>query len=125
MLKDILPKLEKVKKLGERWVACCPVHNDTNPSMTMKEEDGKVLMHCFACQANGQEVVQALGLPASVLFRDSKRQEIPQKVIEAAKEDAYFIAIFESEKAKGSRITHNDFKRYKLAKERIKLLKAV
>lgn len=125
MLKDILPKLDKVKKLGERWVACCPVHNDTNPSMTMKEEDGKVLMHCFACQANGQEVVQALGLPASVLFRDSKRQEIPQKVIEAAKEDAYFIAIFESEKAKGSRITHNDFKRYKLAKERIKLLKAV
>jgi hypothetical protein len=70
-------------------------------------------------------VVAALGLPASVLFRDSKRQEIPQKVIEAAKEDAYFIAIFESEKAKGSRITHNDFKRYKLAKERIKLLKAV
>lgn len=125
MLKDILPKLDKVKKLGERWVACCPVHNDTNPSMTMKEEDGKVLIHCFACQANGQEVVAALGLPASVLFRDSKRQAIPQKVIEAAKEDAYFIAIFESEKAKGSRITHNDFKRYKLAKERIKLLKAV
>lgn len=125
MLRDILPKLEKVSQRGERWIACCPVHNDNNPSMTMKEEDGKVLIHCFACQANGQEVVEALGLPASVLFRDSKRQAIPQRVIEAAKEDAYFIEIFEKEKAKGSRITHNDFKRYRLAKERIKLLKAV
>jgi hypothetical protein len=123
VLSDILPKLEKVKQNGERWWACCPVHNDKNPSMTLKEEDGKVLIHCFSCQANGQEVVAKLGLPASVLFRESKRQEIPQKVIEAAKEDAYFIAIFESEKQKGNRITHNDFKRYKLAKERIKLLK--
>jgi len=39
-------------------------------------------------------------------------------------EDLYFIAIFESEKKKGSRITYNDLKRYRLAKERVKLLEA-
>lgn len=90
--------------------------------MTLKEEDGKVLIHCFSCQANGQQVAEALGLPGSVLFRDSKRQAIPQKVLEKAKEDAYFIEIYEEQKRKGGRITTNDWKRYRTAKERVKLL---
>lgn len=122
MLRDILPKLQKAHQKGERWWACCPVHNDKNPSMTLKEEDGKVLIHCFSCQANGQQVAEALGLPGSVLFRDSKRQAIPQKVLEKAKEDAYFIEIYEEQKRKGGRITTNDWKRYRTAKERVKLL---
>lgn len=81
-------------------------------------------MHCFGCQADGMEVMKALRLSPSFLFRDPRRNEIPKAVLEKAEEDLYFIDIFEQEKAKGNRITYNDLKRYRLAKERVKLLKA-
>ena len=123
MLKDILPKLKKVKVVNGKTWACCPVHEDNNPSMILTERDGKVLIHCFSCQASGLEVVNALGVSPNVLFeKECERRAIPQRVIEKAKEDLYFISIYENEKEKGGRITWNDQKRYKLAKERVKLL---
>lgn len=124
MLSDILPHLKGVtKKSGKIW-AICPAHPDKNPSLSITEEPDRVLMHCFGCQANGIEVMNALRLSHSLLFRDPRRNEIPRAVLEKAEEDLYFIDIFEQEKAKGSRITYNDLKRYRLAKERVKLLKA-
>ena len=124
MLADILPHLKGVtKKSGKIW-AICPAHPDKNPSLNITEEADRVLMHCFGCQANGTEVMKALRLSPSLLFRDLQKNEIPKAVLEKAEEDMYFIDIFEQEKAKGSRITYNDLKRYRLAKERVKLLKA-
>lgn len=123
MLNEILPRLDKVKQRGDRLWACCPVHQDKTPSLTLKEEGGMVLIHCFGCNANGLQVVEALGLPASVLFlKPLDRPVIPRKTIEAAREDMYFIAIYESEKEKGNRVTFSDSKRYKLAIQRVKLL---
>lgn len=123
MLNDILPSLDKVKQRGDRLWACCPVHQDKTPSLTLKEQDGMVLMHCFGCNANGLQVVEALGLPASVLFlKPLDRPAIPRKTIELAKEDRFFIAIYESEKEKGNKVTFNDSKRYRLATQRVKLL---
>ena len=125
MLKVILDRLDKVKTVGNETWACCPVHKENNPSMSLREADGKIIAHCFACHATGVEIVEALGLPASVLFSEntkSYRRSIPNKVIEKAKEDAYFIEIFDNEKSKGGRITWNDQKRYKLALQRVKLL---
>lgn len=124
MLADILPHLKGVtKKSGKIW-AICPAHPDKNPSLSITEESDRVLMHCFGCQADGMEVMKALRLSPSFLFRDPRRNEIPKAVLEKAEEDLYFIDIFEQEKAKGNRITYNDLKRYRLAKERVKLLKA-
>lgn len=74
MIDDLLDRLDKVKQVGkDKWKACCPVHGDRNPSMTLSEvigDDGygKVLVYCFACHAGAQEVTEALGLPMSVLF---------------------------------------------------------
>jgi hypothetical protein len=68
-------------------------------------------------------VVNALGLSPSVLFKkQGERRAIPRSVIEKAKEDLYFISIYDNEKEKGGRITWNDQKRYKLALQRVKLL---
>lgn len=123
MLDEILPRLDKVKQRGDRWWACCPVHDDNSPSMTLREDADRVLIHCFSCQANGIQVAEALGLPASVLFlKEKARPPIPRKVLELAKEDRFFIAIFESEIESGNRVTFNDKKRYRLALERVKLL---
>lgn len=124
MLADILPHLNGVEKRSNKLWAICPAHPDKNPSLSIKEEDDRVLMHCFGCQANGIEVMKALRLSPSLLFRDPRKNEIPRAVMEKAEEDLFFIEIFENEKRKGSRITYNDLKRYRLAKERVKLLKA-
>tara|TARA_R100000951_G_scaffold116432_1_gene128225 strand:+ start:1082 stop:1459 length:378 start_codon:yes stop_codon:yes gene_type:complete len=122
VLSEILQRLDKVKQHGDQYYACCPVHDDKSPSMGITEKEGKVLIHCFSCGATGQEVMEAIGLPVSALFRDKKRGDIPNKIIEKAKEDVWYIEVFENEKRKGTRITYNEWKRYRLAKERVKIL---
>ena len=124
MLEAILDKLEKVKVIGKETWACCPVHNEKNPSMSLREVDGKIIAHCFACLASGDEIAKALGLPPSVLFMDDiqRRSSIPRKAFELAQEDLYFIDLFEKQKESGGRVTWNEHKRYKLAKQRSKLL---
>lgn len=45
----ILAKLQKVKSHGGSWMACCPAHEDRNPSLSIAEgKDGRVLLTCHA-----------------------------------------------------------------------------
>ena len=123
MRADILPKLDKVRRRGSKYTACCPVHNDKTPSLSLEEPADRVLIHCFGCQANGIEVMDALGLSHSFLFRDSRPGgSLPMAVREKAEEDVYFIAILDGMRKRGERIPYDSYKRYKLAKERVKLL---
>jgi putative DNA primase/helicase len=36
------------KKSGGGWLARCPAHDDKNPSLSLRDVDGKVLVHCLA-----------------------------------------------------------------------------
>jgi DNA primase len=45
---DILPKLKKAKRDQNGWTACCPAHDDKNPSLAIAVEDKKILFKCFA-----------------------------------------------------------------------------
>ena len=66
---DLLNTLSKVKQTGaNRWIACCPAHQDRRPSLTITEkDDGMVLLHCWAgCGA--AEVLGAVGLEFDALF---------------------------------------------------------
>lgn len=67
-LEQFLSRLQKVRKNGSGFVACCPAHQDKSPSLTIKQEtDGKILIHCFAgCGAD--EVVGAIGMELSDLM---------------------------------------------------------
>lgn len=124
MIDELLDRLEKVKRTGkDKWVACCPVHGDKNPSMSVAEKDGRVLCHCFACNANGLEVVQALGLSPSVLFEKPLEQGyIPKRVYEELEMDRLVIAGYEEMKKQGKPLTYKDFKRVRLARKRIEVL---
>lgn len=65
----VLSGLERVKSTGRnKWMACCPAHDDGSASLSLKSlDDGRLLLHCFAgCSAS--EVVSALGLSLSDLF---------------------------------------------------------
>jgi putative DNA primase/helicase len=46
--KDIARAL-RGHRSGSGWMACCPAHDDTTPSLSISEtEDGKPLVHCHA-----------------------------------------------------------------------------
>jgi 5S rRNA maturation endonuclease (ribonuclease M5) len=47
-LEAILAKFERVTKSGSEYKALCPAHADKNPSLSIKEENGKIILHCFA-----------------------------------------------------------------------------
>ncbi len=47
------------KKANGGFMACCPVHEDHNPSLSLDEKDGNLLVKCFA-GCSQKEVVQAL-----------------------------------------------------------------
>lgn len=47
-ISDVLKALKKVKQLkGGQYIAVCPAHKDTKPSLSVKEVDhGKVVVFC-------------------------------------------------------------------------------
>ena len=55
-----LSSLDKFRRVGQdRYVACCPAHDDENPSLSITQTHDKVLVHCFAgCEQ--WDVLQAL-----------------------------------------------------------------
>jgi putative DNA primase/helicase len=40
--------LEKSRRVGNHWLACCPAHADRHPSLSIAAKNGKVLLHCWA-----------------------------------------------------------------------------
>lgn len=68
MITDLLSKLDKVRQTGSNtWTACCPAHKDRSASLSIRDADGKVLLHCFAgCSV--AEVIGAIGMELSDLF---------------------------------------------------------
>ena len=65
----LLDRLEKVRRKGDgKWMACCPAHDDKNPSLSITGiGNGKVLIHCFA-GCSPADVVRSLGLSMSDLY---------------------------------------------------------
>ncbi len=126
-LENIIKHLSKVRKTHKGYSACCPVHDDKSPSMTLTEtNDGKVLIHCFGCGARGTDVVEALGLPASELFSGefTGTYDAKYNLRKTELEDSLVITMYEDAKRNAQYLSHADFKRYKLAKARIEQLVA-
>jgi hypothetical protein len=63
---DVLTRLEGVRAMRGYWIARCPAHDehnngDANPSLTITERDGNLLVHCQSRHANAQDrVIEAL-----------------------------------------------------------------
>lgn len=47
------------KQTTDGYVCLCPAHNDRNPSLSITEKDGKILVHCHA-GCSQENVIQAL-----------------------------------------------------------------
>jgi Protein of unknown function (DUF3631) len=70
------------KRSGEGWKAKCPVHDDRNPSLSIREgSDGCALIKCHAgCQTN--DILAAISLKPRDLFVSSKNgSESPKQTL--------------------------------------------
>jgi hypothetical protein len=66
-------------------MALCPAHADKNPSLSINESNGKILLHCFAgCSV--ESICEVLQIRVSDLFsehvtaREKKQPEIVRRV---------------------------------------------
>jgi hypothetical protein len=64
----LINRLDKVKQTGPgKWIARCPAHEDRSPSLAIKDEDGTVLVHCFAgCEV--ADICDSVGVDIGELF---------------------------------------------------------
>ena len=66
-VRRLLSRLEAVRPVPGGWMARCPSHEDNNPSLSIAEREGRILLNCFAgCTA--ESIVGAVGLQLSDLF---------------------------------------------------------
>jgi DNA primase len=64
----ILNQLEEVRVTGpDQWMAKCPAHSDNTPSLSIKQTEDTILLHCFAgCDTD--TICEKLGLELKDLF---------------------------------------------------------
>ncbi|TWI58697.1 hypothetical protein IQ22_00405 [Pseudomonas duriflava] len=119
----ILSRLDKVKAKGAgKWEACCPAHQDKNPSLGIKEcDDGTVLLKCWAgCTAT--DITAAIGLDLRDLFPGEKTQRRgPSKTAIRHEQAVYQIGL--SMQAQGLQLSEKDQARFDLAKQRLGVTK--
>jgi len=64
---EVLSRLRGVRRSRNGWIALCPAHDDRNPSLSVRENNGKTLLHCFSgCAA--EAVCAALKIGTRDLF---------------------------------------------------------
>ena len=64
----LLDRLSGVRQTGTgRWIARCPAHDDHSPSLSIRDIDDRVLVHCFAGCAVG-DVLSAVDLTLAELY---------------------------------------------------------
>lgn len=91
------------RKVGQGWTARCPAHDDREPSLSIRDADGKVLVRCHA-GCNQRDVIAALkerGLwdcKERTAFRKSLRLKAspPRPDPDHAERSAFALSIWHS-----------------------------
>jgi hypothetical protein len=123
-----LSHLDGVKRTGaDRWLACCPAHDDKRPSLSIREIDGdRVLVHCWAgCSV--EEVLGAVDLTFDSLYptrpthhaRPERRPFPAADVLRASEHEALIVAVAASNLGNGLELTEEDRARLLLASSRL------
>ena len=67
ILDNVLSRLDKVKRSGKGYLACCPAHEDRSPSLSITPDGDTVLINCFA-GCGTAEVLDAIGFSFSDIY---------------------------------------------------------
>jgi DNA primase len=126
-LEDFLSRLEKVRGKNGSFTACCPAHRDKSPSLAIRQDGERILLHCFAgCGA--KDVVSAVGLTLGDLFQEEKkwhrqkplkRQFYATDLLRIINKEALIVLISAIDMAGGKKLSDADLERLKVAAGRI------
>lgn len=125
----LISRLSRVKQNGSgRWMACCPAHEDRNPSLSVQETaDGRVLVQCFA-GCDTQNVISAVGLDWSDLMPEKvidhrvmpvKQRIYPSEALKVIQFESRIVCLAAFELAQGKKLEASDLERLKVAMTRI------
>lgn len=117
----VLQRLDKVKAAGaSKWKACCPAHDDRDPSLSIREaDDGKVLLHCWA-GCDTESIAAAIGLTIRDLFPGNNQHPVRRGPSKAAQQlEATVISIALEQLRQGKPLSSSDHERFELAKRRL------
>lgn len=125
---DLLARLKGVRSTGkDRWIACCPAHEDKRPSMTVRVlSDGRILLHDFA-GCDTQAILDAVGMTFGDLFPEPlTREHLPRtqaftarEALDCLKTESAVVAICASDVVEGRPLTPADADRVAVAAGRI------
>jgi hypothetical protein len=125
---DVLSRLDGVRGSGGKWVSKCPAHQDRSPSLAITENDGTILMHCFAgCSV--EQITDALGIDLADLFpeklehRQPNRPRIPLTAAwRCVQFEVMVIMLAASDLAKGRPLSAEDAERFRQAIDKIRAI---
>ena len=134
----ILQRLVSVRQTGpDQWVARCPAHEDKSPSLSIKQADDRVLLHCFAGCETG-DVLAAVGLDLKDLFDrplehhrkplsafQRKRHGQAAEALKALLHESRVVWCLAEQMHAGFNLDPADRERLKLAMTRVKNAEAV
>lgn len=123
-----LSRLAKVRKTGsDRWLACCPAHDDKRPSLSIRAEGERLLIHCWAgcpveliltaCGASWDDVMPEKALDHSV--KPIRRPYPAADVLEAISNELLIVATAAGRLANGIEPTDAERGRLQVAAGRI------
>lgn len=129
-IEKLLPRLEQVRKTGDRkWAAICPSHADRRPSLSIREaDDGIILLRCWS-GCGGIDVIEAVGLRAADLFpRSSENRRplrpgerwIPRDALAGIALEALVVAVAGEQLMGGNPLTRRDLDRIATAAGRLR-----
>lgn len=79
-LDRVLARLLGVRRSGAHWKALCPAHSDKNPSLSIREDKRRILLHCFAgCSV--EAICATAGIEIRDLFTEPRPARKPEPLI--------------------------------------------
>ena len=117
-VENLLSRLDKVKKTGkDSWKACCPAHGSTKQSLAIRDDNGKILIHCFAESCAIDEVLSSVGLTFADIMperlgdsKPTKRPFYPSDVLQISSDEILVAYLIVKKMVDGS-VTLNDSQR--------------
>ena len=112
-IEEFLSRLQGVVETGaNKWSACCPAHEDSNPSMSVTiGNNGGILVHCHA-GCSPEAIVGAMGLKMSDLMKDSPNAVRTSNLKKSTKSGEAPLPSFKAPKKKrdyGKKVAEYDY----------------
>lgn len=107
---------KKSRKItDDHYSACCPAHDDSDPSLDIKDGDNKLLLHCYA-GCDFADICEAVGVKQSDTFLEKGQglRKIDQEQIALDKEIVWLFETLRKEKKEFSNADENCYMDSKL-----------